>query len=73
MSFVLFAEDDETIRDGLQAALESEGHETRACADGALCVGFRWLCVGTKPARARTEPKPWRPSTSGGRTCSCST
>ena len=35
MSFVLFAEDDETIRDGLQAALESEGHETRACADGA--------------------------------------
>ncbi len=35
MSYILFAEDDETLRDGLQAALESEGHETRPCADGA--------------------------------------
>lgn len=35
MSYVLFAEDDETLRDGLQAALESEGYEVRPCADGA--------------------------------------
>ena len=34
MAYVLFAEDDETLREGLQAALESEGHEARACADG---------------------------------------
>ena len=34
MSFILFAEDDETLRDGLQSALESEGYETRPCADG---------------------------------------
>ena len=35
MPFILFAEDDATLRDGLQAALESEGYETRPCADGA--------------------------------------
>ena len=35
MAFILFAEDDATLRDGLQAALESEGYEARACADGA--------------------------------------
>ena len=34
-AYILFAEDDETLRDGLQAALESEGYETVACADGA--------------------------------------
>ena len=34
MAYVLFAEDDETLREGLQAALESDGHEARACADG---------------------------------------
>ena len=35
MAYILFAEDDATLRDGLQAALESEGYETRPCADGA--------------------------------------
>ena len=35
MAYILFAEDDETLRDGLQVALESDGHETRPCADGA--------------------------------------
>ena len=35
MAYILFAEDDDTLRDGLQTALESDGHETRPCADGA--------------------------------------
>ncbi len=35
MATILLAEDDETLRDGLQAALESEGHETRPCSNGA--------------------------------------
>ncbi len=35
LPFILFAEDDATLRDGLQAALESEGYETRPCVDGA--------------------------------------
>ena len=34
MAYILVAEDDKTLRDGLQVALESEGYETRACADG---------------------------------------
>jgi DNA-binding response OmpR family regulator len=34
MAYILVAEDDKTLRDGLQVALESEGYETRVCADG---------------------------------------
>ncbi|MBQ7667620.1 MAG: response regulator transcription factor [Kiritimatiellae bacterium] len=35
MAFVIFAEDDETLRDGIAVALESAGYEAQACADGA--------------------------------------
>lgn len=34
MAYVLFAEDDETLRIGLEAALTSEGYETCGCKDG---------------------------------------
>lgn len=34
MAYVLFAEDDETLRTGLEAALSSEGYETCGCKDG---------------------------------------
>lgn len=34
MAYVLFAEDDETLRTGLEAALLSEGYETCGCKDG---------------------------------------
>ena len=34
MSFILIAEDDPAIREGLEAALQSDGHETRAAANG---------------------------------------
>ena len=34
MAYVLFAEDDETLRTGLEAALTSEGYETCECKDG---------------------------------------
>ena len=33
-AYVLFAEDDETLRTGLEAALSSEGYETCGCKDG---------------------------------------
>lgn len=34
MSLILVAEDDPAIREGIAAALESDGHETRVAADG---------------------------------------
>lgn len=34
MSYILFAEDDATLRTGLDAALASEGYEVRGCRDG---------------------------------------
>ena len=34
MATILIAEDDATLRAGLAIALESEGYEVRACADG---------------------------------------
>lgn len=34
MSYILFAEDDATLRMGLAATLESEGYEAHGCADG---------------------------------------
>ena len=34
MSSILIAEDDPAIREGLEAALQSDGHETRAAANG---------------------------------------
>lgn len=34
MAYVLFAEDDETLRTGLEATLSSEGYETCGCKDG---------------------------------------
>jgi len=34
MSYILFAEDDATLRTGLEAALTSEGYEVRGCKDG---------------------------------------
>ena len=34
MAHVLFAEDDETLRDGLMAALTSEGYDAYGCKDG---------------------------------------
>ena len=34
MAYILFAEDDETLRTGLEAALSSEGYETCGCKDG---------------------------------------
>ncbi len=34
MSYIIFAEDDDTLRAGLEAALSSEGYETRPCRDG---------------------------------------
>ncbi len=34
MAYVLFAEDDESLRTGLEAALSSEGYETCGCKDG---------------------------------------
>lgn len=34
MAYVLFAEDNETLRTGLEAALSSEGYETCGCKDG---------------------------------------
>ncbi len=35
MSYILFAEDDTTLRNAITLALESEGYEVRACKDGA--------------------------------------
>ncbi len=35
MAYILLAEDDPTLRTGLSIALESEGYEVCACADGA--------------------------------------
>jgi DNA-binding response OmpR family regulator len=34
MKYILFAEDDDTLRNGLKATFESEGYETRGCRDG---------------------------------------
>jgi DNA-binding response OmpR family regulator len=34
MAYILFAEDDETLRTGLETALTSEGYEARGCKDG---------------------------------------
>ena len=34
MSYILFAEDDETLRAGLESALASEGYEVHGCKDG---------------------------------------
>ncbi|MBQ3749210.1 MAG: response regulator [Kiritimatiellae bacterium] len=34
MSSILIAEDDPAIREGLEAALQSDGHETRTAANG---------------------------------------
>ena len=36
MKYILFAEDDETLRNGLVATFESEGYETLGCKDGAV-------------------------------------
>ena len=42
MSYILFAEDDDTLRTGLEAAFVSEGYETLGCADGeAVLAAFR--------------------------------
>ena len=42
MSYILFAEDDDTLRTGLEAAFASEGYETLGCADGeAVLAAFR--------------------------------
>lgn len=35
MSYILFAEDDTTLRNAITLALKSEGYEVRACKDGA--------------------------------------
>lgn len=35
MKYILFAEDDDTLRTGLEATFASEGYETRGCKDGA--------------------------------------
>ena len=35
MAYVLFAEDDNTLRNAIALALKSEGYEVRACKDGA--------------------------------------
>ena len=35
MPYIIFAEDDTTLRNALTLALKSEGYEVRACADGA--------------------------------------
>ena len=34
MAYILFAEDDETLRTGLETALTSEGYEALGCKDG---------------------------------------
>ena len=34
MAYILFAEDDETLRTGLETALTSDGYETLGCKDG---------------------------------------
>ncbi len=34
MSYIIFAEDDDTLRAGLEATLSSEGYEVRGCRDG---------------------------------------
>ena len=42
MQYILFAEDDATLRMGLDAAFASEGYETRACKDGdEVLAAFR--------------------------------
>ena len=42
MRYILFAEDDDTLRTGLAAALSSEGYETRGCRDGEeVLAAFR--------------------------------
>ena len=35
MKYILFAEDDDTLRTGLEVTFASEGYETRGCKDGA--------------------------------------
>ena len=35
MAYILFAEDDTTLRNAIALALKSEGYEIRACKDGA--------------------------------------
>ncbi len=40
MSFILVAEDDPAIREGLVVTLESEGHEVRAAHDGAEALAL---------------------------------
>jgi len=45
MSYILFAEDDDALRAGLEATFASEGHETRACRDGEEALAaFRERC-----------------------------
>ena len=42
MKYILFAEDDDTLRTGLEATFASEGYETRGCRDGAeVLAAFR--------------------------------
>ena len=42
MKYILFAEDDDTLRTGLEATFASEGYETRGCKDGAeVLAAFR--------------------------------
>ena len=42
MKYILFAEDDETLRNGLVATFESEGYETLGCRDGEeVLAAFR--------------------------------
>ncbi len=40
MSFILVAEDDPAIREGLVVTLESDGHEVRAARDGAEALAL---------------------------------
>lgn len=42
MKYILFAEDDDTLRSGLEAAFASEGYETLGCRDGeSVLAEFR--------------------------------
>lgn len=42
MKYILFAEDDTTLRIGLETTFDSEGYETRGCKDGAeVLAAFR--------------------------------
>ena len=54
MSYILFAEDDDTLRTGLEAAFASEGYETLGCADGEAVLAVEAVTVGVAESHGVT-------------------